>query len=141
MKWTNRLLLFLFAASASAQTTFEARWIVYAQLGTGATSYAYLTCVDDGGGQPLNRDTGNLFCASQDRDHPDDPRWSVRRCDSEGCEFFYPMVIDSPTKIHFDSSRRGTYYVLWSNGNDATPAGASVILQRGPIEYPPAIVH
>ena len=142
MKWMNGLLLFLLAASASAQTInpSSAHWIVYAQLGTGATSYVYLTCVDAGGGRPLDRET-NASCASQDRDHPDDPRWSVRRCDSDGCEFFYPMVIDSPTKMHFDSSQRGTYYVVWFNGNDATPKSVSTVLQRGPIEYPPSITN
>lgn len=106
--------------------------IMYAQVGTGGVSHVALACVDAGGGQP--------FLPWSCLPHGGNPQWQVRRCDNDPCEFEFPLVLDSETKVHFNSSQPGTYYVTYWNGlSGANSRGAMAVLQRGPIEFPPPI--
>jgi hypothetical protein len=136
MNWMTGVLVLLMATTGGAQTIGPTTpsYILYTQLGTGSVTHAMLACIDDGGGPAIG-------CSGGTHDAPDDPRWTLRRCDSDGCEFQYPVTLDSPSKIHFNSTQPGTYYIFWFSGNYVAPKSAAAIVQRGPFQFPPSIGH
>ena len=97
-----------------------------AQLGTGPTSRVDLICLSSTGG------VADWDCASS----ADAPRWTVKRCGNEGCEDEFPMTMDSPTAIHFNSTARGLYVITWTNGETGTAeVTLTTYLRRGAFQF------